>query len=73
MFETLHTLEASRRSIDSTSSLRKLLAPEKKHPSMRISTEAKTKAKMTDRWKPIPPAVHPVIRTTFDAVVVMAR
>ena len=32
MFETLHTLEASRRGIDSTSSVRKLLAPEKKHP-----------------------------------------
>jgi len=28
---------------------------------------------MTDRWKSILPAVHPVIRTTFDAVVDMAQ
>jgi len=37
-FKTFYTLEASRGSIDSTSSLCKLLAPEKKHPLMRIST-----------------------------------
>ena len=73
MFETLHTLEASRRGINSTSSFRKLFAPKKKHPWMRISTEAKTKAKMAHRWKPMPPAEHPVIRTTFDAVVDIAR